>query len=317
MAESDRSVLTSVVVPCRGQSVELGRCLRSLVRQSLRGQGEIIVADAAADPEVLAVAEAQPGVRIVRQHEGLSPGAARNLGARCAAGKYLAFIDSDCIADPLWLQSVVDALDAGAVMVGGPVLDAYPHDLIAVADNFLQLYEYPSRRSEGSTRKLPGCNLAIRRGVFEEAGRFCEDLLVGEDTALTVAIAAAWPGRSRFVRSMRVRHAGRSTLRELWRHHQEFGFYRGLLGQEIDPVYQLMGRSRWFYAPAIVGRTKSILVRSLQLGPPQLLKAVILAPLWLTGLVAWAVGFRRGCLKAASNGFGGVPVGSTANDDGC
>jgi len=299
--ESVRSTVASVIVPCRDHAVELDVCLHSLERQSYEGPREIIVVDAAADPAVLAVVEAHPGVGVVREPAGLLPGAARNLGARRARGGYLAFIDADCVAERRWLEFAVAALDTGAIMVGGPVLSAPGDNAIAAADNYLQFYEYTAGRPEGPSRKFPGCNLAVDRAAFQEAGAFDENLRIGEDTALSIALSSAWPTKSRFVPEMRVRHSGRRTLRELCAHHEVFGFNRGLSGRELKPRHRRQGRSRLFLAAAVAGRATRMLLRSARWDPRRLPKVVMMMPLWLTGLVAWSHGFRRGCLAAAAD----------------
>ena len=68
-----------------------------------------------------AVCAAHPGV-VLLQEPLAGPGPARNLGVARASGDVLAFIDADCLADPLWLHQAEAALADPAVMIlGGDV----------------------------------------------------------------------------------------------------------------------------------------------------------------------------------------------------
>jgi hypothetical protein len=92
----------SVVISHLNQPALLDRCLRSL-HQGVRRPDEIIVVDngSAASPEALC--GAYPGVRLFSE-PALVPGPARNKGVAKNSGDVLAFIDADCLADPVWGQ---------------------------------------------------------------------------------------------------------------------------------------------------------------------------------------------------------------------
>jgi GT2 family glycosyltransferase len=109
------------------------------------------------------------------------PGAsrARNIGAREAAGEFVAFIDDDCEADPRWLASLVKSFDANpaAGVACGAVVPA-PSD---PREGFIVGF-VPSkpRRLTGRLGKLLdtgiSANMAFRRSAFEAIGGFDEML---------------------------------------------------------------------------------------------------------------------------------------------
>ncbi len=293
---TDKGPLVSVIIPCRNHARELRRCLGALSAQSLVGGFEVIIVDSAADEEVVAAARSFEGTRLVRSREDLLPGRARNVGAQYARSTYLAFIDADCTPEPDWLLEAVTALEEGAKMVGGAVLDGDPWNPIAMIDNLMQFSDLPAGRPQGQARILPSCNLALRCADFRESGGFPKiDFPAGEDVLFCNRAAEMWGERLQFVPTMRVRHFGRSGLRQFWVHQDLFGYARAFYGLELRPIYRRLGKFGVF-APAIVlKRLVYILRRVVAWNSKALVPLMLLLPLALYGLAAWSWGFRRGC----------------------
>ena len=289
--------IATIVVPCRGHARQLASCLRGLEQQVSTSPYEIIVVDSAADPAVATVVGRFPMVFLVRSQLGLLPSAARNLGVSQARGRYLAFTDADCVPEPQWLQSAIEALRAGAKVVGGPVLDALPFHPIAVADNLLQFADFPQKRPDGAASYFPGCNVALGRDEFHQLGGFPHTTLqAGEDTLFCEAATARWPDGIRFVQGMRVRHTGRTNFIAFWKHQESFGFCRGALGLKLRTLYKNLGKWSVMTTPVACKRLSYIVFRTMQWHPVGLVRIILLLPVLLIGLAAWARGFRRGCL---------------------
>ena len=111
----------SVIVPHYHDLPGLARCLAALERQTYPSDRyEVVVADNNS-PEGRDALEAVVGARarlVIVPEKGAGP--ARNGGVAAASGEVLGFIDSDCIAEPGWLQAGVEALRHGD-LVGGKV----------------------------------------------------------------------------------------------------------------------------------------------------------------------------------------------------
>jgi glycosyltransferase involved in cell wall biosynthesis len=277
----------------------LARCLDALDAQADAPPFEIVVVDAAHDDAVAATAAGRRRVRLVRSCVGLRAGEARNLGVAQARGQILAFTDADCLPEPGWLRAAAAALADGVRLAGGPVTDALPRHAVAVADNLLQFVDFPAERPATPQDHFPGCNLAMRRADFLAAGGFRHPggQLAGEDVVLCADVTARWPGATRFVPAMAVRHAGRSGLVAYLRHQHDFGYARGALGLRLKPVHRSLGRWRIMLGPIVLKRLCYIAERSFRWrGSAALLTVALLSPLLLGGLVAWAIGFRRGLL---------------------
>jgi hypothetical protein len=104
----------------------------------------------------------------------------------------------------------------------------------------------------------------------------------------------------RFVPTMRIRHAGRRTLAALWRHQQTFGHVRGLRGHMLTPS-QRRACAHLGLLPAVMAkRVGYIARRSAQYRPRTLLRVLLLSPLLMVGLLAYALGLRRGCAAELS-----------------
>lgn len=104
----------SVVVPTYNGAEQLDRLLVALERQTMgHDHFEVVIADdGSREPP-------QPGprpyrVRVLGQADrGFRAAAARNLGARAAAGEVIVFLDQDCVPSPRYLEQVAAATDAG------------------------------------------------------------------------------------------------------------------------------------------------------------------------------------------------------------
>jgi glycosyltransferase involved in cell wall biosynthesis len=290
--------MVSVIVPCYRDASSLQRCLAGLAPDRQGAGFETIVVDSDSDGSLASICAGLPCVRLVSIAERLWPGAARNAGVRFARSEVLLFLDADCVPEPGWVQAARTALDEGARLASGPVLDLLPHHPIAISDNLLQFSEYPAGRPGGPASKFASCNLAVRRADFEAIGGFPEQPPAAEDTRFTQAAAKRWPGGLCFAPGMRVRHRGRTGWRAFLAHQDWLGYYRGLLGLDLTKRQQrLAGRA--VLVPAVVlWRLRFILGRTQAWNSGGLLRALLLSPLLIAGLSAYALGLRRGLLDA-------------------
>jgi hypothetical protein len=99
---------------------------------------------------------------------------------------------------------------------------------------------------------------------------------------------------------MRVSHDGRTGLGEFFKHQSAFGYARGSLGLHLTERQRRWG-ARAATLPAVVLKRLSYLAgRTLRFDPAGVPRMVILLPLIVPGLTAWALGFRRGCRVSAA-----------------
>jgi mycofactocin system glycosyltransferase len=176
----------SIIIPVRNRPEEISACLQSLRMLDYPVENvEVIVVDDASDDHTPDVVSRFP-VKLIRLKDHKQASFCRNLAAQRATGEILAFLDSDCLADPLWLRELIPSFNDPAIGAVGGIVDSHFHE------KFLDRYEKVrsslnmgswSRSSKEGDRffYVPSCNLLVRKEIFIRLGGFKEDLHVGED----------------------------------------------------------------------------------------------------------------------------------------
>jgi len=181
----------SVIIPALNEEKYLPRCLESLSRQSRKEHFEIIVVDGGSIDRTAEIAEEYAHKVLVKP----SPvGVARNLGAKHAEGKILAFIDADTMASERWTEEIVRTFDSStnAAGVTGPTLPYEGTELDKLA------YHVATGWAQRLSLKLgrphvAGFNCAYRRDPFWEAGGFDENRVLSEDVTLSLKMRHQGP----------------------------------------------------------------------------------------------------------------------------
>jgi GT2 family glycosyltransferase len=183
---SAREPTFSVVVPTRRRPAALARCLGGLVGLDYDPEAfEVVVV---ADGEAPASFDPPNPLRtrlVVRERAG--PAAARNAGAAEARGRFLAFLDDDCVPAPGWLRALAPVLDSNpAAAVRGRVVNALGRNPFSeatqvIVDYLLETSEY-----------LPTMNFALEARLFAQTGGFDESFpWAGEDREFSARWVAA------------------------------------------------------------------------------------------------------------------------------
>jgi glycosyltransferase involved in cell wall biosynthesis len=126
----DGRPIASVVIPAFNAEATIASASRSVLRQTHTDLEVIVVDDGSSDRtgEIVGT-NRDPRVQLVSQrNQGVA--AARNAGIACARGQYIAFLDSDDLWLPTYLELAVDAL-AGTKDPGFAYTDAYAFDATA------------------------------------------------------------------------------------------------------------------------------------------------------------------------------------------
>lgn len=179
----------SVIIPVRNRPREIEDCLLSLGELNYPPKKlEIIVVDDASQDHTPRVVLNFP-VTLISLKDNRQAPYCRNLAAKQALGEILAFVDSDCLADPLWLKELISAFkDARVGAVGGRVASWFkesPFDRYEEVKSSLIMGKRFARSQENEKFfYVPSCNLLVRKNLFMELGGFREELFVGEDVDL-------------------------------------------------------------------------------------------------------------------------------------
>jgi mycofactocin system glycosyltransferase len=179
----------TVIVPVYNRPEDIRACLDSLMAIDYpKDKLEILVVDDASTDQTPDIVSRYP-VELVRNSENRMASSCRNLAAARSRGDILAFIDSDCEADRMWLRELLPALkDPAIAVVGGMVEsrgDNLALDRYEQVRSSLKMGLWPKRSSASNPFfYVPSCNLLIRRDVFLQSGGFNESMTVGEDVDL-------------------------------------------------------------------------------------------------------------------------------------
>jgi len=175
----------SVVLLTKNSVATVRKSLDSVFQQT-RKPDEVVVVDGGSTDGTLEVVRQHP-VKLVLE-PGLGFGYARNLGVEKAEGDFVFFIDSDCYADPRWIEKILPHFDdpeiAGAT--GQTRLWNTSDDVARFLACVGGRMNMPTQHAY--VKIAPTMNLALRRNVVLEAGGFDETLVRCEDTELTYKV---------------------------------------------------------------------------------------------------------------------------------
>ena len=250
--------------------------------------------------------------------QGLS--GARNTAVAAAAGDVVVFLDDDAAARPGWLAALLAPYaDPEVVAVGGVAHPGFPAGRPGLlpsggtgADATGELdwivgctyTGQPTQRAE--VRNLMGCNMSLRRSVFEHVGGFAEDLgrigrnpLGCEETELCIRVRQAYRRAGREARIVfepgaQVDHrVGAERVR--WSYLRRRSWSEGLSKAAVS---RLVGSddalsTERAYVAAVLPRA---VLRELRAGRVASAAAVVAA------LAATTAGYLRGRLPGATSG---------------
>ncbi len=224
-ADSVQAPAASVVIPVRDRPAELESCLAALGGQEA---AVVVVDDGSARPESVRAACDRHRARYLRRERGGGPGAARNTGLAAVDTELVAFLDSDTIADPGWLEQLgrhfpdpsVGAVAPRVLPVTGRGRQTV-RARYAAARSPLDLG--PAAGEVGPGRPIayvPTAALVVRRAALRDG--FDEALRYGEDVDLVWRLrGAGWTVR--YDPTVTVRHQEPSGWRALLRRRYRYG----------------------------------------------------------------------------------------------
>ena len=169
-----KTPLVSVIIPIHNQEMRIGRCLRSLLHQSMpRDQYEIIVIDDASnDRSKYALDLFEDEIKIIRNEENKGLPASLNIGIKASRAKYIVRVDSDDFVNEHFLFLLHEFLEQNKYM------DAIACDYLMVDDeeNVLEhrdCMEHPI-----------GCGIMFTSNHLFEIGLYDEEFRLHEEREL-------------------------------------------------------------------------------------------------------------------------------------
>ncbi len=257
MADPDWSLCTpmtsdavTVVIPIKDRPEQLQRLLSALTTVGLE-DGQVVVVDDGSEHDLTPIVR-HFGARYLRNETPLGPSAARNRGLDAVTTELVAFIDSDVVVHPGWLEPLLAQLVDPAVAVVAPRVASAPGTRV------LQRYEAVRSPLDlgplggyvvANTRLsyVPAAALIARVAGLRTVGSFDTSMRVGEDVDLVWRLANS--GHIiRYEPTSIVHHDPRATLRQLIAQRAEYGASSAALNRRHRGKVKPVSANRWSYA---------------------------------------------------------------------
>lgn len=184
--------MISLVIISRNEGSELEATVSNLMQTVPARQREIIVVDDGSTDGSTNFLIALPEIRVLHS-DGIGVARARNLGARHATGDVIVFCDAHIRAPQNWTPPFLEALEDPRVGACAPGIystlepDRRGYGLYIDGPDLHTSWHAAKPQVPTEVAILPGCFLAMRRGVFQATGGFDPGMrqLGGNDNELS------------------------------------------------------------------------------------------------------------------------------------
>lgn len=162
--------MISIVVPTYNEEKNVGRCLESLLRQTIpKKDYEIIVVDGHSKDKTVSIAKKYADKVIYQTSKGV--GGARNDGVKISKYDLIATTDADCVIPENWLEVIIENLSKDRIVcVYGqqkPLEDSFKNRFGLKCYNLLMHTMYFF-----NIYMTVGANMAFRKKDFLELGGY-------------------------------------------------------------------------------------------------------------------------------------------------
>lgn len=229
-SDHGRPPFFSIVIPTFQRPGGLRNCLTGIAGINTdRATFEVIVVDDHGDSDPAVVVDAFSAIlqiRLLKMEKNMGPASARNAGAEAAAGRYLVFIDDDCIPSPEWLNVLGNRIgEQGERAFGGNCQNGLGDSIWSEAQQML--LDYLNRHFNGNAdeaRFCPTNNLAVPRQAFLDLGGFDTSFrfAAGEDRDFSERWLRSG-ARMSFITDVPVYHQHAMGFAEFCRLHYRYG----------------------------------------------------------------------------------------------
>lgn len=240
----DEPPLVSVVVCAYNAQRTIDSCLASLEVLNYPNYEVIVVNDGSND-HTQAICSTYPYIRLINQaNKGLS--VARNVGMNAALGVIIAYTDSDCDADPDWLNYLVTTFQStGYSAVGGPNFpppeDSLVPSVVAVSPGG------PTHvlLTDDTAEHIAGCNMAFKKSVLSSIGGFDPQFrAAGDDVDICWRLQDLGYTIG-FSPSAVVWHFRRNTVRDYLNQQRGYGKAEAMVYRKHPDRFNQLGQARW------------------------------------------------------------------------
>jgi glycosyltransferase involved in cell wall biosynthesis len=183
----------SVIIPTYNRLSLLEEALQSVLNQTLRKPIEIIVVDDhSQDGTSEIIPQKYPEVRLIsfKQNQGVS--SARNQALLIAQGKYIAFLDSDDLWEPNYLESQLQNLETQEKSFSVTAITEWNtlkncKTIVSQTPNLTKFISPIHQLLVKSSFIISPSSVVFPREIFQDVGLFDETYRIGADRGLYVS----------------------------------------------------------------------------------------------------------------------------------
>lgn len=256
----------TIVIPAFENPEQLARCLES-VRPHY---AVVVVDDGSRDGARINEVCERFGAQRIAHTVNRGPAASRNTGLRYVKTPYVAFLDSDCIADTSWIEKLLLYMGESRLAVIAPrVVPEVGSGALArfeATDSALDMGRISELVRPGSALGyVPSAAMVVRRSVLGDSP-FDEGMRTGEDVDAVWRVSdAGW--LVRYEPSVVIHHAGRHRLYPLMVRRKQYGessreliarYPERLTPARISPTSALLGLALMSKKPALVAGAAAV-----------------------------------------------------------
>ena len=162
----------SIIIPPLNQTDLLKTCIASVLQQHVPGVNiEIIVADNGTQGGIDDIGSVSELIRIVYVDQR-GAAHARNAALELARGRFIAFLDADCVAEPDWLREGLACLERADIS-GGEVRVTIANPLTPMpVESFERVFAFDQRKYIEKLNFSVTSKIITSRKVTKAVGRF-------------------------------------------------------------------------------------------------------------------------------------------------
>lgn len=305
----------SVVIPVKNDEKKIGSCIEAVFNQSFL-PFEVIIVDGHSIDNTIKNAQEYP-VKILFENYG-TVGGARQVGLENSGGEYIAFTDSDCIPEKMWIDNLFKEFKEDIVGVGGGIKNIgeglWEQSIALALDSFLGSANSVQDRVLKKRCFVPsisGCNCMYRKKDLLDVGGYNVTYFMNEDTDINKRLLER--GKILYTPDAVVLHNQNRDIKGFCKRMYWFGYGRGFNRlfdlQVIPPISVIFLLLLLIFTPFIVSIliflyvviilifSMSILIKS-----KNIMHVLTIPLIFIMEHLSYSIGFWYGTIKRIFSG---------------